>query len=374
LTSVHNVIAATGSSGSIRAAARSHILWPLLSAAGAGDFRDRAELPAALLLTAVRRSMAPKLQWLLAHHAGEQHPATLAVACLAGCTQCVAALLATAGVDVNRRLTADDTRHTDPEAAFVHETRTPLMLACEAGHLDCARLLIDRGARVNLVDQEDFSALMAASSGGHIDLVRLLIDRRADVNAKTDFRFTPLMLAAEIGSHVVLDALITAGADVDAVNQMPNDDAQTALMLAASRGHVECVALITAGCQIDHRTPNVPSATYGDSLHGLTTLILAVVDDHLACVQALVRAGADVHQVDSEGRTAEMLGEGNASAQWLVAERAEPVGHCASPIEATAFKAQGRQDVRVPQGFLGSNCAHVAENEHFLLPTRAHVH
>jgi ankyrin repeat protein len=141
------------------------------------------------------------------------------VACLAGCTQCVAALLATAGVDVNRRLTADDARHTDPEAAFVHETRTPLMLACEAGHLDCARLLIDRGgARVNLGDEDDFSALMAAAEGGHIDLVRRLIDRGADVNAKTDFGFTPLMLAAELGSHVGLDALITAGADVDAEN------------------------------------------------------------------------------------------------------------------------------------------------------------
>jgi ankyrin repeat protein len=109
---------------------------------------------------------------------------------------------------------------------------------------------------------------------------------------------------------------------------MPNDDAQTALMLAASRGHVECVlALITAGCQIDHRTRHVPSATYGDTLHGLMALMLAVVDDHLTCVQALVRAGADVHLVDSEGRTAEMLGEGNASAQWLVAEGAGPVGH-----------------------------------------------
>jgi hypothetical protein len=74
-------------------------------------------------------------------------------------------------------------------------------------------------------------------------------------------------------------------------------------------------------------TPHVPSATYGDTLHGLTALMLAVVDDHLACVQALVRGGADVHQVDSEGRTAEMLGEGNASAQWLAAEGAGPVGH-----------------------------------------------
>jgi ankyrin repeat protein len=135
------------------------------------------------------------------------------------------------------------------------------------------------------------------------------------------------MLAAEIASHVVLDALIAAGANVDAENQMPNDDAQTALMLAAARGHLESVlALITAGCQIDHRTPNVPSATYGDSLHGLTALMMAVIDDHLACVQALVRAGADVHLVDSEGRTAEMHGDGNASAQWLVAEGAGPVG------------------------------------------------
>jgi hypothetical protein len=31
--------------------------------------------------------------------------------------------------------------------------------------------------------------------------------------------------------------------------------------------------------------------------------------------------------VDSEGRMAEMLGEGNASAQWLVAEGAGHVGH-----------------------------------------------
>jgi ankyrin repeat protein len=74
--------------------------------------------------------------------------------------------------------------------------------------------------------------------------------------------------------------LIRAGADVDARDRY----GQTALMLAAQRGHHEIVELLVArGAALD------VTAKYG-----LTALMLAIVAGHPAVARVLARAGADL--------------------------------------------------------------------------------
>lgn len=57
---------------------------------------------------------------------------------------------------------------------------TPLQLASQHGQSDCVRLLIEKGADVNLKDRENWTPLHLASACGHLDCIQLLLDNGAD--------------------------------------------------------------------------------------------------------------------------------------------------------------------------------------------------
>ena len=55
---------------------------------------------------------------------------------------------------------------------FQHkEDKTPIMLACEKGYIDLAKLLIDRGARIKTPGPEGRTALHMAAGNGHESMV-----------------------------------------------------------------------------------------------------------------------------------------------------------------------------------------------------------
>ena len=69
----------------------------------------------------------------------------------------------------------------DPNSRDRWYGQTALMWAAAAGRVDVARLLINAGADVNVVDVEGSTALMFASSNGHLILAEMLLDRGADI-------------------------------------------------------------------------------------------------------------------------------------------------------------------------------------------------
>jgi ankyrin repeat protein len=93
-----------------------------------------------------------------------------------------------------------------------------------------ADLLIRQGALVNLVAEGDETALIQASDEGHLDVVKLLVARGADVNLgvwaeRTDWDNrnqrlirlgqelrTPLNRARDEGHRDIVEFLISAGA------------------------------------------------------------------------------------------------------------------------------------------------------------------
>ena len=78
-------------------------------------------------------------------------------------------------------------------------------LCCSAlpscrGHEENGKLLLDKGADLNLQSGEYRSALQAASFAGHEEIVKLLLENNADVNAQGGWH-GPAFQAASCGGR-----------------------------------------------------------------------------------------------------------------------------------------------------------------------------
>ena len=56
------------------------------------------------------------------------------------------------------------------------------MAACNNGHIECVKLLLDREAVVDQATNNGWTSLMVACNNGHIECVKLLLDREAVVD------------------------------------------------------------------------------------------------------------------------------------------------------------------------------------------------
>jgi uncharacterized protein len=102
--------------------------------------------------------------------------------------------------------------------------------AVNAGVIDCVKLMISRGANVNLADDEGVTPLMTSARvtyRGTIDITELLIKSGANVNARAGKGSTALMYASSgVAAHYeddyvrVLRLLIKNGAKVNVKNKM----------------------------------------------------------------------------------------------------------------------------------------------------------
>ena len=114
------------------------------------------------------------------------------------------------------------------------------IIACQAGHPECASLLIYKGADVSHVGDRGFTALMSSCHNGHYECTSLLLQKGADVNQAGDRGWTALMLACCFGHPQCTSHLIDKGASVNQVN----NQGFTALMFACQHGNHECISLL----------------------------------------------------------------------------------------------------------------------------------
>merc|ERR1712196_632078 len=112
---------------------------------------------------------------------------------------------------------------------------TPLALACLGGHTECARVLLEGGALVNVINELGATPLMHACQCGHHECVQLCLA-------------------------------------YDAIVDMPSrPGGLTPLFLATTGGHDECTSLILAAiererlCGDREQVPSVPTESGGSS-------------------------------------------------------------------------------------------------------------
>ena len=98
-------------------------------------------------------------------------------------------------------------------------SQTPLLLAADAGHTKCVRLLLDKGANVKHTDNEGRTALSLAAKKGHKVVAKLLLKNRAEINAQDKRGNTPLALGAEGNHDAVVRFLLESGADADRADE-----------------------------------------------------------------------------------------------------------------------------------------------------------
>jgi ankyrin repeat protein len=137
----------------------------------------------------------------------------------------------------------------------------------------------------------------------------MLLDAGADADSPNQDNQTALMLASNVGSQKIAELLIKKGANVNAVETFRG---QTALMWAAAENHPDIVDLLIAhGANVKLRAKHddwprqmtsEPRAQFRQT-GGLTALLYATRSGCYRCAVAIINAGADVNQPNPDGIT-----------------------------------------------------------------------
>jgi ankyrin repeat protein len=161
--------------------------------------------PGSLVYTAAYHGNVRHLKKLLQRHAKEldsllrwPHPhggaTAIYVACEFGHTDAVKLLL-------EAKAPPDQPRE---------DGATPLYKACQDGKLDIVKLLLKHGAKVDQIDANQMTALWVACHQGHIELAKVLLEAKADPTFKVQ-EWTPIMLAEREQRNELVELLGSKG-------------------------------------------------------------------------------------------------------------------------------------------------------------------
>lgn len=291
--------------------------------------------------------------------------------------------------------------------------RTPAHFACENGHLDCLRFLIEeKGCDINAADKFNMTLLHVAFEFGQINIIEYLLNNGAQITTDVQGR-TPLDIAAQKGQ---LDALRYVSAhrissltqtgvsgksplhwaaiagnsdEIDFLGSISGIDVNqidkvglAPLHYAAEHNHSDAIRSITAihGCNhviTDARgeTPMHYAAFFNSAeavavlasanpdmndlsdKSGKTPLILAISNGHVAVTQALMRCGVDGHKVDSNGMSPSELSKGTYSKEinQILAGKQVNLESVCDPRKAPQVPkpnpAQPKPEMQQDQGF-----------------------
>jgi ankyrin repeat protein len=190
--------------------------------------------------------------------------------------------------------------------------RTPLMAASRTGNVEAMKVLIDRGADLQVKESlRGTTALMWAADEGHPAAVQLLIERGADLNARSNP--APRGRGPALGkANDPRKAVAAQGAALAAREASPDLSALNALNERGAQGQRGAAAAAAGDDQDDaggggggrgRVVPNDGGA--------LTPMIYAARANDIESVKLLLAAGVDVNQVSGYGWSALLVATQN---------------------------------------------------------------
>ena len=112
------------------------------------------------------------------------------------------------------------------------------MWASVSSPLEGVQCLVERGADVNIVNDDGLTALAMASTRGDIEIVRYLIDCGARCNLNVRGEVTPLMLASTFGREEIVQSLLSIGS---MIHFPRNEHNESSVTLASLHAHPRIV-------------------------------------------------------------------------------------------------------------------------------------
>lgn len=155
---------------------------------------------------------------------------------------------------------------------------TPLMCAAHNGYSGSARLLLQRGASVDLYDVDEYTALVHASIAGHIDIVRDLVTAGSSVAHSTSDTGNNSLMWAVAYDHPEIAMYLVEHCDVDCLNKQGRAGGTVLHLAALKTTMAEVVKKVIAKGgdyrieDFDGNEPLMTAAYYGN--YAVTAAIL----------------------------------------------------------------------------------------------------
>jgi uncharacterized protein len=214
--------------------------------------------------------------------------------------------LVKAGADVNARSTVNNwERQVTAEPRAIYRPAgglTPLLYAAREGCVECARLLVDAGAEINLADPEKISPLLMAVMNGQWDTAQYLIKKGANPNQWDFWGRAPLYAAVDLNT-------IPRGGRPDWPSLDETTPLQVVEMLLAAGANPNAQLKLSP----PFRNIGNDRGLDGMLTTGATPLLRAAKALDAPAIAALLAKGGDISLANSRGITPIMAAAGLGS-------------------------------------------------------------
>ena len=183
---------------------------------------------------------------------------------------------------------------------IIRDTQSHLQAIAAEGCITLLQEVLQKNpSLVHAKDRNGRTALMAAAAGGRQSCLELILSFGATLDEQDASGYTALHLAVIFCQYSTVEVLVSHGATVNAPREAGPLINSAGAPMSLGNGDTHYFGCDLEIPQLDGRV--------GSARRVPTPFLLSAMGGQLAIMKALANAGADMHAVDSENRTALLL-------------------------------------------------------------------